>query len=255
MEQNVVLNTTLGMAALYPLIRLQTLRQTQLGYSFTNSGNTLGNYLSNFNLAKKESMAGLFKGLPHFLSYQALRTTILVYYSKLLGTRGIDTSMTSYLHSLFASLLSAGVAYPFELNQIKVASAANSSNANSSVTMSEVVKTFQAPSNWTGFSLLYSRYALLTTSIFINFNGQNNLLSLLLALGSIPLDVIRRNYVLTQFEKGSLPYKNVLECTKQLIQTHGYKCLFRGFLTYPEIYLAYFFFANNISKASQKSQH
>jgi hypothetical protein len=67
------------------------------------------------------------------------------------------------------------------------------------------------------------------------FLANSPFLTLLTGLAIVPVDVIRRNYVLTQWE-ANLPYKNYTECANHIIKTHGAQGLFRGFYLYPELY-------------------
>jgi len=249
---------TTGLSSLYyPVIRMQSLVQTQLAYTHINPELQLQGLAKNGCLAMKDSMKSLFRGVSFFASYQTLKTSVFWAYSKTFTSGNLfESNMTNYFHSAVATLLASGVAYPFELMQNRSASALNSANPNQVLNFKEMLGTYTHASNWTGYPLLYARYLILNTSLYLHFAGYNGF-PLLMGLITIPMDVIRRNCIVKQWELGALPYKNGIESAKWFVQTHGYKSLYRGFILYPEIYLVYFVIGSNAPKGSRqhKEQH
>ncbi len=232
-----VFSSSFASAMSYPLIRMQSLMQTQIGYHSLNPELKIQGLLKNIRSSINYNFSGLFRGLSFYLSYQVLKGGIFFSYVKLMGSnvRFDDYSGLTFLYSSIGVFLASAAAYPFELNQNKSASAANSTNPNFVLSYGETMRNFFAPSYWTGYPLIYLRYMALNVAMFCQAKGMGNILPLSIGLVSIPIDVIRRNYMMMQWES-KLPYKTIGECTKYLIQTHGYKSLFRGFLLYPEIY-------------------
>ena len=59
----------------------------------------------------------------------------------------------------------------------------------------------------------------------------------LMSLGLvIPIDTVRRNFIAAEGHSLT-PWKDYLECSKHLVQNHGYQSLYRGFYWYPGLYL------------------
>jgi hypothetical protein len=236
---------------MYPLIRFQTLLQTQLGYSAINPELKLTGLTNNACLSIKESVGGVFRGLSFFSAYQATKAALYFSYMKISGATKFDNYTTSYLHSSVATLIATAASYPFELMQNRAASSINSSTPKV-LNFNELVRTYSTSSNWLGYPLLYMRYFTLNTSVYLHFSGYSGLFPLVMGLATIPIDVIRRNFIISQWERGTLPYKNIMECSKYLIETHGYRSLFRGFVLYPEIYLVYFVIGSGSAAIAEK---
>lgn len=233
-------------SAYYPIVRIQTMMQTQLGYSSLNTDLKLNGIIQNTTQAFNNSFGGLFRGVSFYASYSALKAAIFFTYSKSLSGsyNSYDKLLGAYIHCNIATLIGAGLSYPFELLQVKAASGINSTNPSQVLNYGESVGAFTNPSSWKGFSLLYLRYLTLNSALYLHFTGFNLLYPWLLGFCAIPIDVVRRNYMMSQWEKG-LPYKSIMETSQFLVQNHGYKSLFRGFITYPELYLFYFLISNN----------
>ena len=220
----------------YPAIRIQSMLQTYYGYSSINPELKLRGLLSSANHAIGDTMKGLFRGLSFYASYNVVKTLVFSFYGKFMGFSTFENGVQGFMHSAVATFLATASAYPFELMQIRSASLINSTNPTQVLNYQDTVKTFAHSSNWIGYPLAYSRYMILFSTINMYVSGWNPIIPSLIALSGVPLDVVRRNLVMIQWEKG-LPYKNALECTKYLVETNGYRSLFRGIILYPEIYL------------------
>ena len=223
----------------YPVVRLQSMLQMQYGYSSLNPELKFRGVLSGANHAIGNSMKGLFTGVSFAASYTGIKYLIFTLYNRTVGYSTFDSGVQGYIHSAVATFLATAAAYPFELMQNRSASIINSTNPTQVLSYQETIKTFTNSSNWIGYPLAYTRYLLLFSTIQIYASGCNPLISAVLSFCAVPIDVVRRNFIMTQWEN-RLPYKNVLECTKYLVETHGYRSLVRGMILYPEIYLVYF---------------
>ena len=128
----------------YPNIRLQTLVQTQQSYL-----NPLSPFFDSYKIATPMPIGikGLFKGFSPFMIYWLGDS-----FSRFLVGFG-------YANSLMATFIS-GAFYPFEYQQIKLASISKINQLDSKGVLKEVLLNYTNRQYWSGFSLsLIRNYA------------------------------------------------------------------------------------------------
>ena len=128
------------------------------------------------------------------------------------------------LNSALGSL--AFVLYPFERNQIRIA-AANGIEAEN--VLKDTFSRFFTRNSWSGFSGSFLRF------LFINSYFIVGSIGLLAPVFYIPVDNIRRNFVLLNAETQAHSY---LEVYNTLTKS-GVMNLYRGWQYYPQIYLGF----------------
>lgn len=195
----------------YPLIRLQTLAQTQL---------TSGNILKLRNNMKFLSAKGnsYYTGFKPYLLYGV-------------GAASLIGALGDGLGILFGAAL-----YPLEVAQIRLAAAGE--NNPYSFKFKEAFKNTANKNVWTGVSAAIIRNYIINIGSNLSALSTSAIPLFLTTLTAVALDNIRRNLIVAHFKEENTKV-NMRDITRQIIKANGYKGLFRGLLLYPHLYLSF----------------
>lgn len=196
----------------YPFTRLQTFVQTQL---LSGNKTSIGQAIQNVR-----GSSGLFTGF-------------LPYYLYCMGYGGMISSL-----GLPLGIAASAIFYPFELAQIKLASATpNGEPLPLKELVREYAKNISNKGAYTGVTGSLAKNYLLASGVYLSVRFENKLTLLLGLLGAVAVDNVRRNYVNAVLSSEG---RNITmtEVNNQIMKTHGFTGYFRGISLYPQAYLA-----------------
>lgn len=220
----------------YPIYRMQNLVQTQIGYSTINPSLKVSNFRDALKQVQSVS-GGMFRGASFACGFTGVKNVINYTFSdNIVRKDASDAGM--FFSGIFMSLIGSGLAYPFEFLSLKASCSANSVQGDSVLKFKDYLKPtlYTNVTHWTGFNLLFTRNVFFSIIFYCQVNGLPAIFSLAAAFATIPIETVRKNLMISQWES-NYGLRSIKDVTNHIISNHGSKGFFRGAYLFPDIFV------------------